>query len=283
MKANVQFTLTYMDEQVEWKIKKHIARFTYQLKKYKTGKRFGGKYIYKINQESELYKQIINFYDLNRKTVEFIVLNYDVIISEEELKKAQAYVLRFPEYYCEEYEDICNEYDECDACYSKRKGNTIFYAQPKGYIKKHKNDCGIAALDGTGELMLLPKLAEELQKEGIDQKYFQPVLSKSKHILGYIFVTDNILPKGSYMDGNYIVRNQCEKCGRINMTEDENVFQFQQKYITQSGIKELKDVNLTYEFFDGYQEILISRKVAEIIKKNVPDAEFYPVFKELEK
>lgn len=39
-------------------------------KKYKTGKRFGGNYIYKINQESELYKQIINFYDLNRKTVE---------------------------------------------------------------------------------------------------------------------------------------------------------------------------------------------------------------------
>lgn len=42
----------------------------------------------------------------------------------------------------------------------------------------------------------------------------------------------------------------------------------------------LKDVNLTYEFFDGYQEILISRKVAEVIKKNVPDAEFYPVFKD---
>ena len=70
LKSNVQFTLAYMDEQVELKVKKHIARFTYQLKKYKTGKRFGGNYIYKINQESELYKQIINFYDLNRKTVE---------------------------------------------------------------------------------------------------------------------------------------------------------------------------------------------------------------------
>ena len=70
LKSNVQFTLAYMDEQVEWKVKKHIARFTYQPKKYKTGKRFGGNYIYKINQESELYKQIINFYDLNRKTVE---------------------------------------------------------------------------------------------------------------------------------------------------------------------------------------------------------------------
>ena len=34
LKSNVQFTLAYMDEQVEWKVKKHIARFTYQLKKY---------------------------------------------------------------------------------------------------------------------------------------------------------------------------------------------------------------------------------------------------------
>ena len=32
LKSNVQFTLAYMDEQVEWKVKKHIARFTYQLK-----------------------------------------------------------------------------------------------------------------------------------------------------------------------------------------------------------------------------------------------------------
>ena len=27
LKSNVQFTLAYMDEQVEWKVKKHIARF----------------------------------------------------------------------------------------------------------------------------------------------------------------------------------------------------------------------------------------------------------------
>ena len=32
LKSNVQFTVAYMDEQVEWKVKKHIARFTYQLK-----------------------------------------------------------------------------------------------------------------------------------------------------------------------------------------------------------------------------------------------------------
>ena len=111
--------------------------------------------------------------------------------------------------------------------------------------------------------------------EGIDQKYFQPVLSKSKHILGYIFVTDNILPKGSYIDGNYIFGNQCEKCGRINMTEDQNVFQFQQKYITQSGIKDLKDVNLTYEFFNEYQEILISRKVAIISKHSISSTRLF--------
>ena len=68
LKSNVQFTLAYMDEQVEWK--ETYCTIYISTKKYKTGKRFGGNYIYKINQESELYKQIINFYDLNRKTVE---------------------------------------------------------------------------------------------------------------------------------------------------------------------------------------------------------------------
>lgn len=278
MKIGVEFTLTYRNEEVEWKIKKYISKFLYQLKKYNTGKRFGGNYIYRINQEAELYKEIINFYNLHKSSVEFICLNYDVIVPEEEFKKAQAYILCFPEYYSEEYEDVCNEYNECDVCHKKEKEDTIFYVQPKGYIKKHENDCGIAALDGTGELILLPKLVEKLQKEDIDQKYFQPVISKSKRILGYIFVTDNILPQSSYIDDNYIFRNRCEKCGSINMEEDESVFQFQQKYITKSGVKKLKDVNLTCEFFDGYREMIISKKVAEIIKENVPYAEFYPVF-----
>ena len=54
----------------------------------------------------------------------------------EEFEKAKAFVLCFPEYYCEEYEDIENEYSECESCHSKEKTNSLFYAQSKGYIKK---------------------------------------------------------------------------------------------------------------------------------------------------
>ena len=61
------------------------------------------------------------------------------------------------------------------------------------------------------------------------------------------------------------------------MTENENIFYFIPKRITEEGIKNLKDVNKTYEFYDEYREIIISKKVAQIIKENVPYVKFYPV------
>lgn len=277
MEVNVEIVLSYNDEETDWKVKKNISRFIYRLKKYRTGNRFSGEYTYKINQDSELYKQIIEFYKSNKEDVEFICLDYDAKVSDEEFEKAKAFVLCFPEYYCEEYEDIENEYSECESYHSKEKTNSLFYAQPKGYIKKHENDYGFAGLDGTGELLLLPKLVEKLKESGVDKKYFQPIISKSKKILGYTFITDNILPQKSYIDENYKFENQCEKCERINMTENENIFYFIPKRITEEGIKNLKDVNKTYEFYDEYREIIISKKVAQIIKENVPYAKFYPV------
>ena len=88
------------------------------------------------------------------------------------------------------------------------------------------------------------------------------------------------VPRGNAIDifdENYKFENQCEKCERINMTENENIFYFIPKRITEEGIKNLKDVNKTYEFYDEYREIIISKKVAQIIKENVPYVKFYPV------
>ena len=127
LEVNVEIVLSYNDEETDWKVKKIISRFLYRLKKYRTGNRYAGEYTYKINQDSELYKQIIEFYKSNRN---------DVKVLDEEFEKAKAFVLCFPEYYCEEYEDIENEYSECESCHSKEKTNSLFYAQSKGYIKK---------------------------------------------------------------------------------------------------------------------------------------------------
>ena len=126
MEVNVEIVLSYNDEETDWKVKKNISKFIYRLKKYRTGNRFSGEYTYKINQDSELYKQIIEFYKSNRKDVEFICLDYDVKVSDEEFEKAKAFVLCFPEYYCEEYEDIENEYSECEVVIVKKKQIAYF-------------------------------------------------------------------------------------------------------------------------------------------------------------
>ena len=136
-----------------------------------------------------------------------------------------------------------------------------------------------AILDGTVELVMLPRLVEKLKEAGVDQKYFQPIISKRKKILGYIFVTDNILPVKSYIDENSKFENQCPSCQRINMTENKEELYYKQKQLSKEGIKALKDVNKTYEFYDRYREIIVSKKVAQVIRENVPDVEFYPVFK----
>lgn len=58
-------------------------------------------------------------------------------------------------------------------------------------------------------------------------------------------------------------------------------YYFKPKIITEEGIRNLKDINKTYEFFDGYREIIISKKVAKIIKESVSYAKFYPILREI--
>lgn len=251
-----------------------------KLAKYKKKEQWIGDNIYLVDQDSELYEQVISFYKQEKKEIEFIRLSHTIKIDEEERDKAVAYIPWFPDYYCEEYEDISNEYKECSLCYAKEKEDNLFYVQPKGYIKKHKDDYGMAGFDGTGELLLLPKIVERLVEEGIDKKYFQPVLSKRKVIMGYIYVTKNILPKDSLIDPNYKLAGECPKCGNISMKEDEEQYYFQEKKMKKEVVERLEDVNYTYEFYDEYRETIVSKKVAGIIMKYVPYAEFIPVFQD---
>ena len=65
----------------------------------------------------------------------------------------------------------------------------------------------------------------------------------------------------------------------VYMTENKEELYYKQKQLSKEGIKALKDVNKTYEFYDRYREIIVSKKVAQVIRENVPDVEFYPVFK----
>lgn len=163
MKIYIEFTFTYAEENVSWEIKKKVAQILYKLKiSYRRA--MGFDFIYRLDQNTELYKKVAELYKQYPEEIEFSRLSYSIDLTREEKQTAAAFVPLFPKYFCEEYEDIENEYEECSACWVKRKDDKLFYVQPKGYIKSHQNDYGMAGLDGTGEVVLLPKLVKKINR-----------------------------------------------------------------------------------------------------------------------
>ena len=173
MCIKVKFTFSCDDESVN-KTNLELCQLKQLLKDYKMKEQWVGDDIYEINQNTELYQKVTNFVKNNLdETIEFIIFSFKVTMNKEEWNDAVAFKICFPKHYCQEYDDIDNEYNECSICYSKEKTDELFFAQPKGYIKKHQDDLGIAILDGTVELVMLPRLVEKLKEAGVDQKYLR--------------------------------------------------------------------------------------------------------------
>ena len=183
MCIKVKFKFSCDDESVN-KTNLELYKLKQLLKDYKMKEQWVGDDIYEINQNTELYQKVTNFVKNNLdETIEFIIFSFKVAMDKEEWNDATAFKICFPKHYCQEYDDIDNEYNECSICYSKEKTDELFFAQPKGYIKKHQDDLGIAILDGTAEMVMLPRLVEKLKEAGVEQKYFQPIISKRRKIL----------------------------------------------------------------------------------------------------
>lgn len=253
-----------------------------ELKPFRTGEKWFEYWIYCMNQEEEMYGKVVEF--CKSKLGLSLITEFTVLCSEEDRQQAVGYLLNLPENYCEEYEDIESGYKECTGCWTREKSGEPFYVQPQGYIKRHEKDYGMAGLDGTGETIILPKLAEKLIEEGISNSYLQPVLSKRKKVRGYIFVTDHILPEGAFVDSDYDKKEICPVCGHIKLSEKEgSIYKFQTKYLKGEAVEHFKDVNGTYEFFGDYRKIIVSKKVEKIIRETMGDygvRNFIPVFKE---
>ena len=120
----------------------------HKLKKYRLKETFLDDPIYRIDQDIEAYDEMICFCEKNQKSISFVSMWYEIEITEEERRRAVAFVPCFPDYYCEEYPDGENDYNECEFCYSKRRRDNPFFVLPKGYIKSHENECGMAGMEG---------------------------------------------------------------------------------------------------------------------------------------
>lgn len=278
MQVKVKFTLETDDNSQKSPAGKAVGKIKSQLGKYATKEKLIGEKIYLIEQDNPIYQQAMDVYYQNKGDVELTVLGYTVELNEKDELTAVAYSNIIPENYCEEYDDLGYEYQGCSNCEMRERSEDTFFVLPRGYIKRKQKDYGIAWLDDCHEAVLLPKLVQELKDAGINENHFLPVFSKKKSILGYVFDTSNILPKSSYEDPNYELNKTCSKCGAVTLNENEEIFIQHPKTITQEGLDQLQDINFTYEYYDGYRELIISPKVYSIIRKYVKDVSFMPVY-----
>ena len=135
MCIKVKFTFSCDDESVN-KTNLELCQLKQLLKDYKMKEQWVGDDIYEINQNTELYQKVTNFVKNNLdETIEFIIFSFKVTMNKEEWNDAVAFKICFPKHYCQEYDDIDNEYNECSICYSKEKTDELFFAQPKGYTR----------------------------------------------------------------------------------------------------------------------------------------------------
>ena len=61
--------------------------------------------------------------------------------------------------------------------------------------------------------------------------------------------------------------NCCLYCKKDSCKQEKNEKEIwiRQKTISKEGREHMKDVNVTYEFFDDYRELIVSKKVEQII------------------
>ena len=279
MKTIINFIFTYKDG-CGWDVQKQAWKILRKLKKYDTGEVLVANRIYAIDQEDDIYKQVCLICQKHNEDIEFKILRYDVFLTGEEERQALAFVLNLPDYYCEEYEDIDYEYIRCKQCEAEDRSPMDIYIQPTRYVKKMQSNAGMATVEGLQEILLSSELVNVLKNEGVGNEFFQPVFTKRKRIVGYVFATSNIMPKGSYIDENYEYEKTCELCGKISLKTNRQKFVVEPKYLKEDAISKMEHVNYSFEYYDGRREIIISPKVQSVIKKYVKEATFIPIFGE---
>ena len=249
-------------------------------KQYKTGEKLLSEDFYRMDESDPLYLSISDFAKSFPDEIELMIHSQTAQWEEEEDRQAVAYIPNFIHHWCEEYEDVAFDYHWCQYCYAytERKNKKI-YIRPKGFVKQKAGEHGVLKVDdGYDRYMVMPKLFEALTAEGIPEQYFQPAYSKNRKILAYELVNGQILPEGAYIDELYRRRFQCPMCGSIHYEEKRGIYHYTKKMITKEAYEKLEAFNETKEYYFCQRLMMVNKKFYKIVKKYVPDAQFFPVF-----
>lgn len=282
MKIITEFTLGF--QETNKKIQNDIAKELYQwrrkIKTYRTGERIISSDLYRMDENDPMFIDITKFALRFPEEVDLQIYEQTVVYNEKDVKEAVAFIPDFKRYWCEEYDDRSREFEECRFCHALLKEKTkTRYIRPKGFVKNKANEYGVLKLDNTiVSKMIMPKLFEKIIEKGVSERYFRPIYSKSKKVLAYELTSDNILPEHSYIDLNYSYKSTCSQCDTINYEVNEKAYRYIHKKISKKAVHRLQPVNITKEYYCHQPLIMINKELHDIIRKYVPDAEFFPVF-----
>ena len=282
LKVIIEFTLGFQEtrKKINPEISKELYDWRRKLKPYKTGEQVLALDFYRLTEENELFNEIVEFAKCFPDEILLKVYEYIVEYDDNDIKEAVAFIPVFSNHWCQEYDDLSLQFEECKYCYAKlSEESKRVYIMPKGFVKNKAGNYGVLRLDDEiDRFMILPLLYEKVISEGIEAKYFRPVYSKNKKVLAYELISDNILPEQSLVDSNYLFKAKCKMCGTLNYEKDKKQFFYAKKLMTDVGVQDLKDVNNTKEYFHHQPRMIISRKLHDIIKKYDATAQFYPIF-----
>ena len=261
--------------------KKELKGIKQDLSSYVTKYGYGEGLIYKVPINSNAYwifKEFVHKYDKYMKPM----INFKVKFSEEEMDKAAAYI---PDFRKTVYENGDSELSVfiCDNCGCYKQTENLIINSTTTF-RKFRDKNAVWREPYINYSLISVSVYDFLKNNGIDVSEFLPVYLmsgvKKKQPSAYQLYSSNVLTEAGFQDFEMKRIERCNKCKSIRMVYEEAVIDYEFNRINTEALSHMKDVNLTYEYYGGFRQLLISKKLYKLIISQVPDAGFIPVYLE---
>lgn len=191
------------------------------------------------------------------------------------LNEAQAFALNFTNF-VDIYDDNCLadfEYKICTRCNK--------WIQDKDYLVPKANCKKPYGILSSLEFGVSEELRTELiARFEITEKDFRPIYNKKGEIVFYQITPQHVMLPLAEENG-WVPQKVCEECSsqKYEDSEFENEKGEEYYYISQEALRQMSDLNITYEQFGCYMpHFVISRRVYEFLVEKYPRTQYIPFF-----
>lgn len=260
-----------VEEMNMYKIKEEVFYDTYE-------------YYYKMNTKNPLYQKLVKNVMEAPSRLDVFPMDIELSYTEEEMHNIVAYTPKRG--YLENVEiredSFYHPFEECEKCWSI--GNPIkswITPRTRG-IKKLNKVPRMYELQWDLDILEFVSLPmyDYLRENGISDSNFLPVFTKNNDdALAYQLYWNDVLPKGAYQDDMWEQKQVCEECGMIKMVHKTRIYEYQNKFLDMNRVSQIHDVNRVCENYGGMPNIVISKRLHDLILKADPKASFWPVFR----